>query len=402
MIRIVLIQPAYAHYRQQLFDFLHAGYDTTFIFLRGRKTDPSRLVPRPEWKCITLDAERSRWWPVRLVRLLLRHPPAVIITSIDTSWQTTLAILVGRLRRIPVVLWSLSWGAPYPLTAPGWKKLYRETRTRWAATRADAVLVSGTRCREYHRRLGVAESRMFFAPQSTLDLQSLAGPDGAGTNARPAGQTVNVLYFSRIVELKGLDVLLRAFAGLASRRPEMRLMIAGEGPFRPHCERLRDELNVPNVQFVGSVPNEEAWKYYRQADVFVLPCSGKRQAEAWGLVVNEALSMSLPVVTTEAVGCVPDLVQHGRNGYVVAPGDVDALREALRSLVEDPSRRERMARESRAIFEEFNSYERAYCGFDSAIRFVLQHPTSDFGPVARSRPEEERTAAGRELQEEKI
>jgi glycosyltransferase involved in cell wall biosynthesis len=56
---------------------------------------------------------------------------------------------------------------------------------------------------------------------------------------------------------------------------------------------------------------------------------------------------------------------------VVTPGDVDALRQALRRLVEDRARREQMGKESRAIFEEFNSYEREYRGFDEAIRFVL-------------------------------
>jgi glycosyltransferase involved in cell wall biosynthesis len=400
MVRIILIQPAYAHYRQQLFDLLHAGFDTTFVFLRGQGTYPSRFSPRPEWKCVTLNTEQTRWGALRLARLLWRHKPAVIITSIDTSWQTALAILVGKLRRIPVVLWSLSWGAPHPLASPWWKKLYRETRTRWAARRVDAVLVSGTRCREYHRRLGVPEDRMFFSPQSTSDHRCLARPGEVEREPRPEERAVRVLYFSRIVEYKGLDILLRAFAGLVGPPAATHLAIAGAGPFRPYCERLRDELHLSNVHFLGAVPNEEAWQCYRQADIFVLPCSGRRQAEAWGLVVNEALSMSLPVVVTEAVGCVPDLVQHGRNGYVVAPGDVAALGAALQRLVEDPPLRARMGRESRAIFEEFNSYEKAYRGFAAAIRFVLRSSVPDRGPLALSPLREER-AASRELQEEK-
>lgn len=373
MVKVLFIQPAYAHYRQQLFDRLHADYDTTFVFLRGRKTYPSHLSPRPEWRCITLYGETRRGWPLGLARVLWQSRPAVIVTSVNGSWQTLLAILVGRLRRIPIILWSLSWGTPAGTSASAvWKHRYREIRAKWAAARVDAVLVSGTRCREYHRRLGVAERKMFLAPQATVDHRSPAGLDEAGKASRAGAPTVNILYFSRIMEYKGLDVLLRAFAGLACPGTEAHLMIVGEGPFRSFCERLRDDLRVPHVHFLGAVPNEEAWRYYRQADIFVLPCSGKGQWEAWGLVINEALSMSLPVVTTEAVGCVPDLVHHGRNGYVVAPGDVEALRQALRRLVEDQPHRERMGQESRAIFEEFNSAERQYRGFDSAIRFVLQ------------------------------
>ena len=376
-LKIVLIQPAYAHYRQELFGRLHTNYDVTFVFLQGA-TGLSRLLPKPEWKCIYLNGEDTRWWPIHLIRVLLQHKPAVIITSINPSLQTLLSVLIRKLRGIPVVLWSESWGAFEPwFVCPWWKQLHGEIRAKWATARVDAVVVSGTRCREYHRRLGVAENKMFFSPQSTVDHRSLAGPDEAGKASRAEERAVTILYFSRVVKLKGLDVLLRAFAGLVSEQPEAHLLVAGEGPFRAYCEQLRDEGHIPNVRFVGSVPNEEAWKYYRQGDIFVLPCSGQGQREGWGLVVNEALSMSLPVVATEAVGCVPDLVQEGRNGYVVAPGDVDALGQALRRLVEDPARREQMGKESRAIFDEFNSHERQYAGFDAAIRFVLTHPRAD-------------------------
>jgi glycosyltransferase involved in cell wall biosynthesis len=370
-LKIVFIQPAYAHYRQELFDRLHANYDVTFIFLQGAM-GLSCLSPRPEWKCINLNGENTRWWPMRLVRVLLQHKPAVIITSHNGSLQTLLSILVRKLRRIPVVLWSESWGASERwLVHPWWKKLYGEMRAKWATARVDAVVVSGTRCREYHRRLGLAENKMFFSPQSTVDHHSLMGPDEAARASRAEERTVTILYFSRIVRYKGLDVLLRAFAGLVVSHPEAHLLIVGEGPFRKDCERLRDEGRIPHARFLGSVPNEEAWRYYRQADIFVLPCSGQDQPEAWGLVVNEALSMSLPVVTTEAVGCVPELVQDGRNGYVVAPGDPEALGQALRRLVEDRLCREQMGKESRAIFDAFNSYEDEYRGFGAAIRFVL-------------------------------
>ncbi len=372
VVKVVFIQPAYAHYRQEFFDRLHAGYDTTFVFLYGLKGYPSGLSPKPEWKCVALDREKTRGWSIRLVRLLLQHQPAVIITSTDGSFQTLLSILVGKFTRVPVVLWSESWGTSASwLVSPWWKKRYWETRAKWAATNADAVVVSGTRCHEYHRRLGVSEHKMFFSPQSTVDHHSLTGPDETEKGSRAQEGAVTILYLSRIVRYKGLDILLQAFAGLVPSRTPARLLVVGEGPFRKYCEQLRDDLHIPDVHFLGAVCNEETWKYYRQAEIFVLPCSGQGQPEAWGLVVNEALSMSLPVVATEAVGCVSDLVQDGRNGYVVAPGDVEALRQALQRLVEDRPRREQMGKESRAIFEEFNGYEKEYRGFDAALRFVL-------------------------------
>ena len=373
MAKILFIQPAFAHYRREIFDRLHARHDVTFVFLRGSPDAPCGEVGNPDWRRITLESEKNRFWLFRLLVVMLRQRWAVIITSINGSPQTILSIIVGRLRKIPVVLWSESWGAPYrSIGAPWWKRAYRRARTRWTTARAGAVVVAGSRSKEYHQTLGVDSGRLFVANYSTIDMRSLIATDFANGLPGCSGHAVRILYFSRVVKSKGLDVLIRAFAEIEKLGNDVHLQVVGDGEFRPYCEKLAGDLQVQNIRFHGAVPNEEAWKYFKQADVFVLPCSGKGRGEGWGLVINEAMSMSLPIVTTEAVGAVADLVNNGVNGYVVAPGDADDLRKALERLLFDEHKRESMGRESRRLFDGFNDYGKMHEGFENAIQHVLK------------------------------
>ena len=119
-------------------------------------------------------------------------------------------------------------------------------------------------------------------------------------------------------------------------------------------------------------PSEEAWKYYSVADIFVLPDGGKGGIDGWGLVINEAASMNLPIVTTYAVGAADDLVINGLNGYVVQPGNISGLHNALEKLIKDKALRTQMGKESRRLFESINDYKKMYHGFHEAIKHVIQ------------------------------
>jgi glycosyltransferase involved in cell wall biosynthesis len=111
-----------------------------------------------------------------------------------------------------------------------------------------------------------------------------------------------------------------------------------------------------------------AWRY-READLFTLPSS----AESFGNVFAEALASGLPVVGT-AIGGIPDLVEHGTNGLLVQPGDVNALAGAIRYLADDPELRREMAERNRAKAEtslEWAHVTRRYLSTYEAIQHRL-------------------------------
>jgi len=367
MANILFIQPSYAHYRRGLFDLLHKDHNVTFVFLRKKSTYPSKQSTNPDWDMIFI--EKKRFWILSLIKQIYHQKPQAIITSINGSYQSIISIFLGKLYKISVILWSLTWTTPYRLDRPYWKSLIQDIRGKFTVRCADALVVSGVRSKKFNQHIAQDDKPIFVAYQSTVD-QSLFVDNAMQKNSYP--KNVSILYFSRIIQLKGLDILIRAFAELEQVKQNVRLSIAGDGPFREYCEKLARELNVQNIMFWGAVANEDAWKYYFEADIFVLPNSGRGGTDAWGLVINEAASMSLPIVTTDAVGATGELVKDGLNGYVVRAGDVLALRSALEKLLSDKSKREKMGKESRKLFETINNYNRMYNGFNDAIKLVTE------------------------------
>lgn len=140
-----------------------------------------------------------------------------------------------------------------------------------------------------------------------------------GEGAREPGL---VLHVGRLVEKKGTAVLIEAMAGL----PEARLAVIGDGPLRGALERQAG----PAVQFLGARPPEEVAQWMRRAAVLAAPSLTAADGDAEGLpnVVVEAAASGLPVVATRHSG-IPEAVENGKTGFLVAEGDAGALAGGL-------------------------------------------------------------------------
>jgi len=305
-----------------------------------------------------------------LIKLIYKQKPQAIVTSNNGSYQSIISVFIGKLFNIPIILWSEAWMTPYRVGRPYLKSLIHDIRGKFTVRGADALVVSGVRSKKLNQHIAQDGKPIFVAYQSTVDQSLFIDNSMRKGPCEVYLDKVTILYFSRIIRLKGLDVLIRAFAELEKAKQNVRFLIAGDGSFREYCEKLSNELDIQNIMFCGAVANEVAWKYYLEADIFVLPNSGSYGVDGWGLVINEAASMSLPIVTTDAVGAVGDLVKDGLNGYVVKAGDVSALRSALEKLTFDKSKRVKMGKESRKLFETINDNNKMYSGFNDAIKLV--------------------------------
>ncbi len=194
-------------------------------------------------------------------------------------------------------------------------------------------------------RCGIPPARVQVIPNG-IDA-ALFAPPAAG-EARPSvGPTIGAL--ARLDPRKGLPFLLQALARLLPDLPEATLLIGGDGEDRAALERQAHELNLAGqVVFAGPVHDPPA--FYRCCDLFVLPSLD----EGFGLVVLEAMASGLPVIGTR-VGGVPELIEHGRNGLLVEPGDASAIAAALRTLWADPALRGRLAEAGRSTAARFSS-----------------------------------------------
>src|SRR5436190_1878117 len=133
--------------------------------------------------------------------------------------------------------------------------------------------------------------------------------------------------------------------------------------------RRRPRARHPRIHLMGHVTGEELARAYRDADAFVLPSL----YEPWGLVVHEALAYGLPVITTDQVGAGDDLIERDVNGYVVAAGSADELREAMSAVARwTPAQREEGSRRSTERLASF-SIERGADGFVRGCTLALEH-----------------------------
>jgi glycosyltransferase involved in cell wall biosynthesis len=319
MTRVALLTEIPAPYRLPLFNALAGRVDLDVLFLRDRQPDrlyDSHLDERRfRWTVLPgIDLTvRGRWLVVNApVTRRLRRAEAVILGGWNEPafWE---ALAVCALRRVPVVVWVESTGGD---RRSG--RLERLKRRLLAVP--SAFLVPGRASRDYLRGLGVDDARIVTAPNA-VDVSIFAR-----TEREPHDGPVRLLAVGRLAPEKGIDVLLHAADGLP-----VEIALAGAGPEE---ERLR-RLAGPNVRFLGQVPRDDLPAVFAAADVLVLPS----RSEPWGMGLNEAALAGLPLVATSVAGAAHELIEDGVSGFVVPPDDVDALRSALRRLVEDePSR----------------------------------------------------------------
>jgi glycosyltransferase involved in cell wall biosynthesis len=135
----------------------------------------------------------------------------------------------------------------------------------------------------------------------------------------------------RLVGFKGLDHLLRAFAGLRpTAGKEVRLRIIGRGEERASLERLAEELGIsPQVEFTGRLSRAEVARAYREANCFVLPSL----YEAFGVVLIEAMAAGLPVIATRSGG--PESIVDQGSGYLAEPGSAEGLKHSMEQMIRE-------------------------------------------------------------------
>jgi glycosyltransferase involved in cell wall biosynthesis len=159
---------------------------------------------------------------------------------------------------------------------------------------------------------------------------------------------VRIGVVARLAPEKGIPVLLEAFAPLAHERPDLQLVIVGDGRERGELERLAQRLHIEHaVEFLGYQDAVES--ILVTFDLFVLPSL----TEGIPLALLEAMGAGLPAVAT-AVGGVPEVIENGVSGVLVPPNDPLALRTAISSLLEHPDDRARIgANAVRRVQEKF-------------------------------------------------
>ena len=263
----------------------------------------------------------------------LRRPEADLVILHEPNPWALLSYAIAR-PDVPLAIWYHS-----DVVRPRLQySLFYAPLARTAYSRARRFIVSSPPLGEQADALEPYRDRICVIPFG-IDAARWTPGWAAGNGTPPF-----VLFVGRHVAYKGVDVLIRALHGTG-----IRAVVAGDGPRRATWESLARGLGV-DVRFTGDVSDAELRELFASCAAFVLPSISR--AEAFGYVQLEAMASGKPVISTDVPSGVSWVNQHERTGLIVPAGDADALRAALRRLMEDETLRARLGRQARQRIED--------------------------------------------------
>jgi glycosyltransferase involved in cell wall biosynthesis len=331
---------------------LIAGYRSVFLGQAARAREPrgfwSLIVPQV-WKELRSGRYDVLWlhghnYAANLIALMAAKTAGIpVMMRGETHLGLTRRTIKSRLRR--------------PLMGA----LYRS---------CDRLLAIGSANAAFYRAMGVPDRKIFLVPYCVDNdrfVQSAKLTDEQRAEIRKRYKIPvkrpTMLYAAKFTRRKRPGDLLEAVRRLKqeTHRPFTVAMV-GSGELERELRTFCAQHALDNVLFTGFLNQTELPAVYGASDVFVLPS----EQEPWGLAVNEAMCAGLPVVVSRELGCVPDLVKDGVNGYTPVAGDVDGLARALRHLIEDEDLRRRQGSASLARIQQWG-YGQCLEGIRSAL-----------------------------------
>ena len=285
-------------------------------------------------------------------------------------WFPPYPALVTQLRRYEVIVTADPSCYPYAI----WAALAAKVRKSRLVLDTSMTVLSPAR-RTWRQRLLLRLAKVIFdsahrvivptplaaerlaklglLPQASDKVVELGHPVDTDLfrprDAPPADSVMNILSVGKLVYEKGHHIVIEALVDLLKNHADLRLLIAGEGPYRQTLEAICRKYSVSDkVSFLGLVPNEQLAKIYRKCDIFVHhPVAVDSWEEFFGVAVVEAMSSGLPLVVSDC-GSLRHVVPESA-GFVIRQRDREMLREKVKLLTENSLLRDDMGVHGRAF-----------------------------------------------------
>ena len=338
-------------------------------------------------KTIRLGRRNLHFNPALAARINSDHIDVMIVGE----WANPTVILAPfwlRMKRIPRLLWSGS-----SQLEAGLARVFTYPLKRLIVAQYQGYVTYTSKAAEYLQKLGAAAEKITVAPV-TVDtdffiaksnkLRANPGRTALRKKYGIAEDEVAIVFAGQMNRRKGVDLLINALTHFDSSH--VKVLLAGSGPERERFEEMARDVGVlDQMSFRGHCSQEELVELYVAGDVFTLPS----RKEPSGNVINEAMTVGLPVVISDQIGC--DCVTDGQTGYVFRSEDIRSYANALNQLVSDVQLRADMGKKAAINIRKGFSIQYEAFQFAIAVQKTLNSLGRTFVPIAPLNSQLEKT-----------
>lgn len=342
-------------------DLIHEVYEKTpykfeYIYCYNKLTGKDELVlPENSYICSGDDKSHKR----QIIKRFERFEPDFVIINGYVGTEQTTAIRYCQRKGIPYAIES---DTPLNIPANKLKAIAKKVVLKKLLNHPMCYgFPGGTLQKENFVYYGLSEEKNYIMPMSVSENRLIAvkdvlpDKDELKKNNDIMGKTA-FLFVGRLAPEKHVEILIEAYVEVKRKNPNIALLVVGDGSETEMLKKKVTDSHVTDVHFMGYVLFPEIVQYYKMADVFVLPSV----YEPWGLVVNEAMIMGLPVIVSDKVGCRKDLVIEGKNGFIFK--DKEQLIQCMVKMIH--------FKNSISTVEDWN-YKKYLRNFEDAVRMIM-------------------------------
>lgn len=375
--KVALIHNVIAPYRVSLFDELASRDDITLeVYYCTKKNIKRNWTVNNINHKYTILKKGSFFYKgidyhanIGILRHLDSSIDCIVITNTkDATMQ--LSYLYAQINQIPIILWSeasdhVSSHLSY-LYEPINKHIIRS---------CDSIIVPGEPAERFNIRRGADPTKIFEAP-NTIDYKryhqmhtNLTNNQGYKIKDEYGLNTdYTFLYVGQLIERKGVNELVSAF-NMLPEQLSAGLLIAGSGPLEKNLHKYLENNNNDNVKLIGYVSEEEKLRLYANCDCFILPS----REDTAPIVINEALAMGLPIISTYGIGSAKQLARP--HGLLVPIGSDVELCNAVIKVTDQYDQFKSLGEKGFNFVHEKVNNEKVASTFASAIEYTTNAST---------------------------
>lgn len=291
------------------------GYESHFL---------STIAESPE--CNTI----SRLKIKNLSEIITRYSPDVILLTGYSPRFNLISALTAVKSGIPLIIRCEATDTSHYRNKI--KGLIRDLFLKYLYSKVSAFCFTGSSSRNHYLRLGIPEKSLFFSPycvpaEPISQNQKTAWRNEIRKKLNIPDTRLVILFSGKLIRKKSPDHLLLSSAYLPKNTlRNTSVIFTGDGNLIPVMKQMPENRRFASVHYVGFINQSQIQMYYAAADLL---CLSSLFSETWGLVVNEALTVGIPCVVSDRVGCHFDLIQSGVTGETHRADDIKDLAEKL-------------------------------------------------------------------------